>query len=87
MVIVEELTAQFHIEFSVELGNALLNVLRLYLEIFLVVETYFHNFSLILVYWEVQVQDLSSYLPLSAQSRVPGLPHRVKPASQAVPYS
>jgi hypothetical protein len=42
-MVVEELAAQLHIELAVELGNALLDMLRLNLEIFLVVESYFHN--------------------------------------------
>ena len=47
MVVVEELAAQFHIELAVELCNALADMLRLYLEILLVVESYFLHFFLI----------------------------------------
>ena len=44
VVIIEELASQLHIKLAVELRNALTNVLRLYLEVFLVVESYFHFF-------------------------------------------
>ena len=42
MMIVEELASQLHIQFSIELSNAFLDVFRLNLKIFVVVETYFH---------------------------------------------
>ena len=42
MMIIKQLAAQLHIEFSVELCDALLDVFRLNLEVFLVVESYFH---------------------------------------------
>ena len=45
MVVVKQLTTQLHVKLTVELSNALLNMLRLYLEIFVVIETYFHNYS------------------------------------------
>ena len=41
-MIVEELAAQFHIELAVELRNALTDVLRLYLEVLIVIESYLH---------------------------------------------
>ena len=48
MVVVEKFTTQLHIELTVELSNALLDMFRLYLEIFLVIESYLHNYSVIL---------------------------------------
>ena len=42
VVVVEEFSAEFHVELAVELGDALLDVLRLNLQVFLVVESYFH---------------------------------------------
>ena len=47
VMIVEELATQFHIELAVELRDALTDVLRLYLEVFLVVESYFHTYYLL----------------------------------------
>ena len=44
VVVVEEFAAQFHIELAVELRNALTDVLRLYLEVLVVIESYFHFF-------------------------------------------
>jgi len=43
MEIVEELASEFHVEFVAESGDALLDVLRLDFEIFLVVEPVFHK--------------------------------------------
>ena len=43
MIVVEELASEFEIEFVSKLRNALLDVLRLDLEIFFVVEPVFHN--------------------------------------------
>ena len=48
MVVIEEFATQLHIELSVELSNALLDMLRLNLEIFIVIETDFHNYSVML---------------------------------------
>ena len=42
VVVVIELTAKLHIEFVAELSDALLDVLRLDAEVFLIVKTYFH---------------------------------------------
>ena len=46
VVVVEELAAQFEVEFSVELCNALADVLRLYAEVLVVVETDHKNWEL-----------------------------------------
>ena len=42
MVVIKQFATQFHIELAIKLGNALTNVFALDLEIFLVVESYFH---------------------------------------------
>ena len=42
MVVVEELPAKLHVKLAVELCDALLDMLALDFEVFLVVETYFH---------------------------------------------
>ena len=42
VVVVKQLAAEFHIQFTVELCDALADVLALYFEVFLVVESYFH---------------------------------------------
>ena len=43
VVVVEEFAAQFEVEFAVELGYALADVLRLYAQVFVVVETDIHD--------------------------------------------
>ena len=43
VVVVKQLAAEFHVQFVAELGDALLDVLGLDLEIFLVVEPVFHK--------------------------------------------
>ena len=42
MVVVEEFTSQFEVEFAIELGDTFADVLRLDDTILLVVKTYFH---------------------------------------------
>lgn len=42
MVVVKEFAPQLQVQFSVKLGDALLDMLRLYFEIFVVIESYFH---------------------------------------------
>ena len=43
MVVVKELAAEFEVEFALELGYALLDVVALYLDVFIVVESDSHN--------------------------------------------
>ena len=43
MVVIEELAPEFHVKFVAEGGDTLLDVLRLDLEIFVVVEPVFHK--------------------------------------------
>ena len=42
MVVVEELATEFHVKLAVELRDALADVFRLYPQVLVVVETYFH---------------------------------------------
>ena len=42
VVVVEEFASEFHVEFVAEMGDTLLDLLRLDFEIFLVVEPVFH---------------------------------------------
>ena len=48
MVVVKQFATQLHIKFAIELCDALLDMLRLNLEIFVVIETDFHNYSVML---------------------------------------
>lgn len=43
MVVIEQLAAQFEIEFVAKCGNAFLDVLRLYSEVLVIVKSVFHN--------------------------------------------
>ena len=45
MVVVKQLAAQLQIQLAIKLSNALTDVLRLNLEVFLVVKSYFHTIS------------------------------------------
>lgn len=43
MMIVEEFSTQFEVEFTLKLCNTFLNVFGLNPNVFLVIESYFHN--------------------------------------------
>ena len=55
MVVVEEFSAQFQIQFVAKLLDALLDVLGLYLYVFFVVKSYLHSFVCLMLFFTLPV--------------------------------
>lgn len=65
MVVVEELSSEFEIEFVAERGDAFADVLRLDAEIFVVVESEFHNGRKVTVFSrEMKPAPRTAFIPM-----------------------